>query len=275
MMAHARSGDVGIYWSEEGAGPALLLIQGLGYTHEMWHRLLPLLVPDYRVVWFDNRGVGRSDAPEGPYSISQMSADAVAVLDAAGIDKAVVFGVSMGASIALELALQYPDRLCGLVVGSPACGGPDAVAAEPEVIEALHARISMTPEQGIRVLIPYIYDPSTPADVIEADLAIRIETYPAPHAYAAQLHATLDHFTWERLERIATPTLVVHGSSDRLIPPGNGRDVARRIPGARFVSLDNASHIFFTERPRATARLIRELTAGIASTAGVSGKVGT
>ena len=106
-MPYAESDGVKIYWEEHGSGPPLLLIMGLGYTLDMWNRALPALAERYRTIVFDNRGVGRSDVPPGPYSIQTMAADARAVMDAAGIDKAHVFGVSMGGMIAQEFALQY------------------------------------------------------------------------------------------------------------------------------------------------------------------------
>lgn len=264
-MPYADNDGVALYWRSDGDGLPLLLIQGLGYTHEMWHRLMPCLVDDFRVISFDNRGVGASDVPDGPYSAADMADDAAAVLDAAGVNRALVFGVSMGGDIAQEVALRHPERVDGLMLGAARCGGPDAVLAEDEVLKILVARAEMDAEQGVRVLVPYIYDPATPRAIVEADIAIRLRTYPSTQGYSAQLAATLGSMTYERIGRITLPTLVVHGSSDRLIPPANGRDVARRIPGARFVLLERASHIFWSERPEETARLISELMAATGS----------
>ncbi|HSO74513.1 MAG TPA: alpha/beta fold hydrolase, partial [Blastocatellia bacterium] len=95
-MPKAENSGVKIHWEEHGEGDPLLLIMGLGYTLEMWHRTAPILSERYRTVLFDNRGAGRSDVPAGPYSIRSMAADAAAVLDAAGADRAHVFGISMG-----------------------------------------------------------------------------------------------------------------------------------------------------------------------------------
>src|SRR5271157_4544854 len=99
-----------IYWDEQGQGAPVLLIMGLGYTSVMWYRTRPVLARRYRTLALDNRGVGRSDVPPGPYSIATMASDAAAVLDAAGIARAHVFGVSMGGMIAQEFALQYPAK---------------------------------------------------------------------------------------------------------------------------------------------------------------------
>jgi pimeloyl-ACP methyl ester carboxylesterase len=257
-MPHANNGNVKIYWEEEGSGEPLLLIMGLGYTLEMWHRVRPLLAERFRVIVFDNRGVGRSDVPEPGYSISDMARDAVAVLDAAGMESAHVLGISMGGYIAQALTIEHPERVRSLVLGCTACGGPDAVRADAEVLEALVARGAMEADEGIRVMIPFVYDSATEPAAIEEDLAIRLRTYPSEKGYSGQLQAILSHSTWERLGEVSVPTLVLHGQSDRLVPHANGEDVARRIPGARFVSLANASHIFFTDQPAATGAAMEE-----------------
>ena len=98
-----------IYWDEQGQGTPVLLIMGLGYPSQMWHRTRPLLAERYRTIALDNRGVGRSDVPPGPYPILVMAEDAAAVLDAAGVDSAHVYGISMDGMIAQEFALQCPQ----------------------------------------------------------------------------------------------------------------------------------------------------------------------
>jgi len=100
-----------IYWDEEGSGAPLLMIMGLGWTSHAWHRSRPVLSKQYRTIALDNRGVGRSEAPAGPYSMPQMAADAAAVLNAARVNAAHVFGVSMGGMIAQEFALQFPNKV--------------------------------------------------------------------------------------------------------------------------------------------------------------------
>ena len=266
-MPYASNGDVKLYWEEEGSGEPLLMIMGLGYTLDMWHRVRPLLSDRFRLILFDNRGVGRSDVAEPGYSISDMAADAVAVLDEAGVESAHVLGVSMGGYIAQALTIEHPDRVKSLILGCTACGGPDAVRADPEVLEALVARGAMGAEEGVRVMIPFVYDAGTSPEAIDQDLAIRLQTYPTEKGYSGQLQAIMSHSTYERLGEISVPTLVVHGQSDRLVPHGNGEDIARRIPGARFVSLPNASHIFFTDQPEATKKAMYEFLDEVAPAA--------
>src|SRR5579864_3907880 len=137
-----------IYWDEQGQGAPILLIMGLGWPSYLWHRTRPVLASRFRTIALDNRGIGQSDVPPGPYPIALMASDAAAVLDAAGIESAHVFGVSMGGMIAQEFALQYPKRVLSLILGCTAAGGPTAVRAEPEAIQMLMRREKMSPEQA-------------------------------------------------------------------------------------------------------------------------------
>src|SRR5437762_178443 len=159
---------------------------GLGYTHDMWHRTAPIVSQRYRTISFDNRGVGLSDVPPGPYPIATMAADAAAVMESAGIERAHVFGISMGGMIAQEFTLQYPSRVRSLILGCTTHGGGEAVVADREVISTLNARGLMSIEEGIHSMIPFIYDRSTPTERIEEDLEIRRRTFPRAEGYFAQ-----------------------------------------------------------------------------------------
>jgi 3-oxoadipate enol-lactonase len=246
-----------IYWEEAGAGAPLLMIMGLGATLDWWSRLTPALSARFRTILLDNRGVGRSDVPPGPYSIPGMAADAAAVLDAAGVSAANVFGASMGGMIAQEFALQYPERTRSLILGCTACGARDAVPAKREVVEALNARKTMTREAAMRAMVPYIFDASTSRELIEEDLAMRLRATVPNEGYFAQLQGIRAWGgTFPRLGTLDVPTLVIHGESDELVPPENGRILARAIPNARLVMLPNASHIFYTDQPAAAQEAI-------------------
>lgn len=256
-MAYVTRDGVKIYWDSIGSGDPLLLIMGLGATHEWWHRLTPTVSRAFRTIVFDNRGAGRSDVPPGPYTMADMAADAAAVLDAAGAETAHVFGASMGGMIAQELALQYPTRIRRLILGCTAVGARDAVPARKDVGQALVARATMTREEAMRVMIPYIFDPSTPRDRVEADMRIRLSTTVTNDGYFAQLQAIR---TWSgslsRLGAVRAPTLIIHGESDQLVPPENSRIIARAIPHASLVMLPRASHLFFTDQPEAAGRAV-------------------
>jgi pimeloyl-ACP methyl ester carboxylesterase len=180
-----------------------------------------------------------------------MASDAAAVLDAAGEESAHVFGLSMGGMIAQEFALQYPQRVRSLILGCTAAGGPNAVRAEAEVNHVLTSR-DLTPEEMARAMRPYVYDSHTPIEKVEEDLELRRKWFPKPEGYAAQWQGILAWQSYDRLPQITAPTLVLHGESDRLVPPANGKLIAERIPGAEFVLLPHASHIFATDQPEAT-----------------------
>jgi 3-oxoadipate enol-lactonase len=263
-MAFITSGGARIYWNESGSGDPLLLIMGLAYTSDMWHRTLPVLSPHYRTIFFDNRGVGKSDVPAGPYSIAQMADDAAAVLDAAGVKRAHILGASMGGMIAQEFTIRYPERVGALILGCTACGGTHSVSADPEVLQTLMARATMSAEQGVEAMVPFIYDPATPRARIDEDLAVRRLTYPTPAGYLAQVQAIFAWTSFGRLSQIHVPTLIVHGEHDRLVPPENARILAEHIAGSKLVMLKHASHLFMTDEPETSHAAVLDFLASVA-----------
>jgi 3-oxoadipate enol-lactonase len=253
-MPHVTSGGARIYWEEDGPDgreglETVLLIMGLGATIEWWHRLRPEIAARYRTILFDNRGVGRSDVPPPPYSIAQMADDAAAVLEAAGAPSAHVIGMSMGGYIAQELVLRHAARARSLVLGCTSCGGRDAVPADAEVRKALSARASMSREEAMWLMAPYTFDASTPREVIAGEFARRMKTDVTNDGFFAQLQAIRE---WSgalsRLRDVRVPTLVIHGETDRLVPPQNAQILVDAIPNAQLVMLPGASHIFFTDQ---------------------------
>jgi 3-oxoadipate enol-lactonase len=238
-MPFAENDGVKIFWEETGKGEPILLIMGLGWVSQMWHRTRALLAKKYRVITFDNRGVGRSDVPPGPYPISTMAADAAAVLDAAGIKSAHVYGIT----------LQYPERVKSLILGCTAAGGPTAIQPAAEVLQVLMRR-GMKPEEAIDAIDPFIYYPGTSPEWIAEDRKLRIEWYPTADGYLSQLQGIMAWEAYSRLPQIAAPTLVIHGESDQLVPAANGKLVAGRIPNAKLVVIPRASHIFPADQPK-------------------------
>jgi 3-oxoadipate enol-lactonase len=250
-MPFAENDGVKIYWEETGEGQPMLLIMGLGWVSYMWHRTRAALAPKYRVIIFDNRGVGRSDVPAGPYPIARMAADAAAVLDAAGVTSAHIYGISMGGMIGQEFTLQYPARVKSLILGCTAAGGLTAVQPAPEVLQILMRR-GMAPQEAIEAIDPFIYDPGTSRELIEQDRKLRLEWYPTAEGYLNQLQGIMAWEAYSRLPQIAAPTLVIHGEGDQLIPAANGKLVAERILHAKLVLIPRASHIFPTDQPKIT-----------------------
>ena len=250
-MAYTENSGVRIYWDEAGQGDPLLLIMGLGWASNMWHRTRPVLASRYRTIAFDNRGAGRSAVPPGPYSIAVMASDAAAVLDAAGVSSAHLLGASMGGMIAQEFALQYPARVRSLVLACTAPGGPETQQPGPEVAQVLMST-GLSPEERARAIVPFIYDSGTPRERIDEDLRVLSELYPIPEGILAQIQAILAWEAFSHLPQIAAPTLIIHGRNDRLVPVANADLIARRIPTAQLVKIENAGHIFLTDQPAKT-----------------------
>jgi len=247
-MAFTENAGARIYWDEKGQDAPLLLIMGLGWASNMWHGTREVLAAHYRTITFDNRGAGRSSVPPAPYSIAQMASDAAAVLDAAGVGAAHIVGASMGGMIAQEFALQYPARVRSLVLACTTPGGHNAVQPDAATLGAL-LTTGLSPRERAELMVPFLYDASTPRPVIDAELARLSEFYPIPEGFAAQLQAILAWQAYDRLTQISAPTLVIHGTNDRLVPAANGELIASRIPAAKLAMVPSAAHILFADQP--------------------------
>jgi 3-oxoadipate enol-lactonase len=246
-----------------GAGPPVLLIMGLGMNSTGWWRTVPVLVEaGFRVLSFDNRGVGRSERVPGPYTVAEMAEDAASVLDAAGVERAHVYGISLGGMIAQELALRHPERVRALVLGATTAGGDRLVPADEPVNAFVRLRAQMTAEHAVWASVPINYARRTRlegGDRIAEDIARRLRYPVEAEFYTAQLAAAHGHDA--RVEDIRAPTLVVHGDEDVLIPPGNGERLAELIPGAELSLWREAAHLYFTDDPeidRSVARWLSE-----------------
>jgi 3-oxoadipate enol-lactonase len=260
-MATVRNGSVQLWWDEEGSGDPVLLIMGFSYPSDMWHRVWPALTDDFRVIRFDNRGVGRSDAPRGAYSIADMADDAVAVLDAAGVPRAHVYGASMGGGIAQELALRHPERVASLVLGCTAApprnDGPPAKI--PRIMRIIPPRFII----GLRARRNYGAD--VPEEAIKADRAILRATRQTSHGLIGQGLAIAAYHSKERVGAITVPTLVIHGDQDATVPVELGRELAGLIPGARLEIIEGARHNFITSVDCKANQLVREFWHGLPS----------
>jgi len=266
-MAVTTIEDQTLWFAAEGdGGTPLLLIQGLGYTADMWFRILPALSEPRRTIRFDNRGVGRSSVPEEPWTVENMADDAIAVLDAAGIEKAHVFGVSMGGLIAQEVVLRHPQRVAGLVLGCTHPGGRDALRMDAAAATMLMDRSPRSARETAESSVPFSYAESTSADDIEADLTARLRYPLRAKAYWGQLDATRQHDgTLARLPSVTAPTLVIHGTADRMVQPGNAELLAKAIPGARLTWLEGAGHVFWTDQSERSVELINGFLAEVES----------
>jgi pimeloyl-ACP methyl ester carboxylesterase len=247
-----------------GAGEPLLLIQGMSGTHLSWGEpFLTDLERDFDVISYDHRGVGLSDRVSEPFSIGDLAEDAAGVLDALGLESAHVMGISMGGMVAQELALRHPERIRTLTIGCSYSGGPGSMLTDEGVVQQLgEAMLSGDRERAIRTGFEVNVSPGYGAD--HSNFAVFFEmaqTFPAPVAVIMlQAQAIQGHDTSARLGEIDIPTLVVHGSEDKMLDVANGRMIASRIPGARLEVLEGVGHMFWWEQPERTAALVREHT---------------
>jgi len=248
----ARSGDVELYYESTGEGPPVLLVMGLGMNATGWWRTVPVLAERFRVLAFDNRGMGRSGGGSGgsPYGMDDLADDAVAVLDAAGEEAAHVYGISLGGMIAQHVALRHPARVRALVLAATTAGGARATPADPETLAFFARRGSMPPEEAVWASVPYNYGPRTRAEHAERigeDIVQRLRFPFAAAPYRAQLEAALGHDAHGRLAGVAAPTLVLHGERDRMVPVANAHLLAEAIPGAKLRLYPEAGHLLFTD----------------------------
>jgi pimeloyl-ACP methyl ester carboxylesterase len=256
-VPHVDRPGARLWWDAQGDGPPLLLIQGLGYSIEGWWRVLPPLAKQHRVIVFDNRGVGRSEVDDYDFTIEQMADDALAVLRAAGERSAHVIGASLGGIIAQELALRSPQALRSLVLGCTSPGGTDAIPSDAGQ-GFLQARADMSAREAAEASIPFVYAERTPLALAHEDIERRMTVPTTREGYGGQLGAVLRYAgTMSRLGSLRVPTLVVHGTVDRLVPPQNAELLARAIPGARLVWFDGAGHIITTD---AAEELVESVT---------------
>ena len=246
------SGSVRIAWERRGSGEPLLLIHGLGYARWGWEPVLPGLAERFDVLLFDNRGIGESDAPPGPYTVAEMAADAVQVLDEAGVERAHVVGTSLGGMVAQELALTHPGRVTRLVL---ACTTPGSSVAHPmpqQTVSLLAEAATLEPAVALRRFVENALSPRTVAErpeLVERILAHRLATAQTPAAWAAQAAAGATFDPDERLETLSASTLVVTGTEDVVVDPQNADILGSLLPDVRLVSFPGTGHLFFWEEP--------------------------
>lgn len=251
-MAYATSFDQTQLWFDTTGteGEPILLIAGNGCDHDAWRTAVPELSPAHRVIYYDHRGTGHSDGtlPDG-WSTRDFARDALAILDAVGIPRAHVYGHSMGGRVAQWLAADYPDRVGALILGATSPGDRHGL---PRSEEATAALSSSDPRAMQRLCFVDGWTDAHP------DLAMSGAPTPRDRrAFQMHLIASTEHDAWDALPTIKAPTLVIHGSDDRLTLPGNAELIARRIPGARLHIVDGARHIYWAGFPEAHRTVLR------------------
>ena len=260
-VQHAASGDVRIAYEVLGEGPPILLIHGLGYDRHGWGRVPSRLAEDFQIAILDNRGLGESDVPQGPYSTAVLAADGLAVLDAAGLDRVHVLGTSLGGMVAQELVLAHPERVDRLVLACSTPGSPRAFPTPERTLSAF-ARFPQLPvEEGLRLFVENALADRTVAgrpELVEEILAYRLAHRPPLEGWQAQGAAAFGFDVIDRLEEIHAPTLVLHGTADNVVDHRNSQLLVDGIPGAHLELFEGLGHLVFWEEPERFAAAIRE-----------------
>lgn len=252
-MPRLRCNGVELRVEDIGAGPPLLCIMGLGASLETWVAQREAFAAHHRLILFDNRGAGESECPPPPWTVPDMAADAIGVLDALGIERAHVLGVSMGGMIAQEMAIGWPDRVDRMVV-AVSFARPDPLR-RAFLLFRRWARLQGADlvQEGVANL-PWLVSPGVlnDPDRLEEILGV-VGTMPlmAADAYSHQIEAILEHDTLSRLGAVRAPTLVLAAAEDVLTPLTLSREIAAAIPGASLQVLPRGNHAVQIEDPDA------------------------
>ena len=260
-MTVTTATPVRIAWERRGTGEPLLLIHGLGYARWGWEPVVDGLAERHEVVLFDNRGIGESDAPPGPYTVRALTEDAVAVMDAAEVERAHVLGTSLGGMVALQLALDLPERVDRLVLACTTPGG-SASAPMPERTTRLMQEAATLPrEVALRKFVENALGEQPDRALVDRIMEHRIGTAQPLDAWSAQAAAGATFDVWDRVPEITPPTLVLTGDDDGVIDPRNSAVLAERIPGARLEVFRGGGHLFFWEQPQRFVDVVKEFLA--------------
>jgi len=267
-MPKAQSNGIELYYEILCAGQPLVLISGLGYSLWQWHKMVPFLAEHFQVITFDNRGVGQSDKPTGPYTAQMLAADTAGLLDALGIEKAIIAGHSMGGFVAQAMALDFPQKVEKLILCSTNFGGPHHVPVTPEAMKVLTDVTSdaLTRfKNGLAVSTAPDWSKNNP-EMIEEWVKWRVANPIDPAPYQAQLAIGLGLLPEaaafeDKLPRLNVPTLILFGAHDKVVPPENASLLAQKISGSKVVILPNAGHFFPIEVAEAASRTITDFAA--------------
>ncbi|MHC5937719.1 alpha/beta fold hydrolase [Nostoc sp.] len=252
-MPKVQINGIDLFYDIKGSGEPLLLIAGFLCDHAYWSLIMRSLTSHYQVIRLDNRGMGRSSAPENPYSLKQMASDVAALLDHIAIDKVHLAGHSMGGQIAQELVLAHPQKVESLMLLSSLAKADALFNSIIETWGDLCANVDLKLYE--KVVLPWIFTDtfySIPG-MIEGliEFAIKYPFLPATHSLYHHSRAMLDFDTTDRLQQIHCPTLVLVGKQDILTPLKFSQQLAQGIPNAELLVLDRGGHGFLIESPDA------------------------
>jgi 3-oxoadipate enol-lactonase len=257
----ARNGPVALAYDVRGRGSPLVLIQGVGVGRWGWEPVADRLARRFQVITIDNRGIGASDTPPGTYSTRVMADDVLAVLDHAGIQRASLVGTSLGGMIAQELALAHPERVDKLVLVATIPGGPRSRPMPLPTTYLFASAPFMTSQAKLQQFVANTLGPTTlrRRPRVARRLAARKLAHPQPEsAWRAQTAAGMLFNPLGRQRRITQPTLVVQGTADQVVAPGNAEVLAGLVPDARVQRFHGAGHLLYWEQPKRFVRVVTD-----------------
>ncbi|MGW5053715.1 alpha/beta fold hydrolase [Actinokineospora sp. NPDC004072] len=238
-----------IAYQVRGDGRPLVLLAGQANNHTWWDPVRADFHGTHATITTDWRGTGDSGKPRSPYSTPGFAEDVIAVLDALGVDRADVYGTSMGGRVAQWIAINHPDRVRRLILGCTSPGGPHAHERTMSVRRALAQPNASARREALEDMM---YTPQWRATHPGKRTTLGDPSMP-PHASRGHLTASNTHDAWDALPGIHTPTLILHGSDDLITPAANAPLLATRIPNARSHIFPGARHAYFEEmRPQAS-----------------------
>jgi 3-oxoadipate enol-lactonase len=246
-MPKIQANGIQLYYTLAGPAdaPVVMLSNSLGTRLEMWDPQMPALAERYRVLRYDSRGHGRSDAPPGPYTIDMLADDALGLLDALGIERAHFCGLSKGGMVGQVLGARHGERLISLALCSTACHMPAR--------DVWDERVRVATEQGMAALADGVVERwfteafrREPSITVDRVRQMIIDT--PPHGYAACCAAIRDMDLRELITGIRVPTLVIVGEDDPATPPERAREIQSRIPGAQLEVIPDAAHLVNIEQ---------------------------
>jgi 3-oxoadipate enol-lactonase len=264
VMSPPRDG-VSINYEIHGDGPPLILISGTGHDLTFWGGQVPFFEKEFRTIVFDNRGVGRSSVPQPGYTLADMADDATHVLDSAGIDTAHIMGFSMGGHIAQELTLNHPDRVLSLGIHHSWTRNGARLRKFQETRRYLaenDQRVALAELSMLALHASAYYDAHV--DEMEAHRRFLLEASPVNAGWIGQLEACIAGDTYERLPKIAVPTLVTCSELDLIASPHLSAEIHARISGSRLEVMQGTGHVSLMEAPEEFANIclafLREVT---------------
>jgi 3-oxoadipate enol-lactonase len=265
-MPFISNGGIKLHWEERGQGTPILLIMGHRYSSAMWYPVYEAFGDKYRLISFDNEGTGKSGSRRKT-SVAEMTADAVKVLDAAGIENAHIYGVSMGGGIALEFGARYPERCRSLILGCTMAKTPDIPPRPKWLISLIYRLLPVIKLFARPAKYKGGYGDAAPDDVIARDKVMLDKDPFNMSGVIAQSHAIIDYsITPEEVAAVKIPTLVLHGTQDLAVPYEAGKKMSEMLPNARLVTFQDIGHNYFVgagERANAEVdRFIQEVEKG-------------